>query len=46
MGLGGNILSPDKTLTKICIDCDCISGEADLEDDGLERVDMMIIRSR
>ena len=42
MDLGINILSPDKTLTKICIDSDCNSGEADLDEVALEGVDMTI----
>ena len=38
-----DILSPDKFLTKICIDSDCNSGEADLDDEALEGVDILII---
>lgn len=41
MDLEKDLLSPDKTLTKICIDCDCNSGEVDREDVALEGVDMM-----
>lgn len=37
------IVSPDKTLTKICIDCDCSSGEEDLDEVVLEGVDMMMM---
>lgn len=37
------IVSPDKTLTKICIDSDCNSGEADLDEVALEGVYMMMM---
>lgn len=39
------IVSPDKFLTKICIDSDCNSGEADLEDEALEGVYILLIGS-